>query len=268
MTITVIAILLMIIGACYMLEKKIDVTTYEICSEKISHEIAVAHLSDLHCNTFGENNERLIHTIDTCKPDVIVCTGDMINFDSTDYDVTVDLLRELSQRCPVYYSFGNHEYRHYLFDDRNIIKTIESSGAKVLHDINEEITIKDTKLNIFGLSQNTNNYLKYGKKKFDVYTKGDGYKILLAHHPELFKELITGDADIDLALAGHAHGGQVRILGHGLFSPDQGLFPKLTSGIRDIGGFKLIISRGLGDHTTFPRINNSPELIIIRLMPK
>ena len=61
-------------------------------------------------------------------------------------------------------------------------------------------------------------------------------------------------------VSGHAHGGQWRIFGRGVFAPGQGLFPKYTSGIHD---GRLVISRGLKKSGTIPRIFNSPELVII-----
>ena len=60
---------------------------------------------------------------------------------------------------------------------------------------------------------------------------------------------------------GHAHGGQWRIAGRGIFAPGQGLFPKLTSGIHD----NLVISRGLSNTGNIvPRINNPAEIIYLR----
>ena len=95
-----------------------------------------------------------------------------------------------------------------------------------------------------------------------------GYKMLLVHYPEYYAE-DTGaliGKDIDMALCGHAHGGQVRLPFLGaLYTPDQGFLPTLTAGLHQIGDTSLIISRGLGDGkgTPVPRINNPPELVIV-----
>ena len=87
-----------------------------------------------------------------------------------------------------------------------------------------------------------------------------GYKILLNHHPEYYPEYIK-ELDIDLILSGHAHGGQIRFFGTGLFAPGQGFFPKYTSGIHD---GRLIVSRGLANNAPpIPRLFNSRELIFI-----
>ena len=64
----------------------------------------------------------------------------------------------------------------------------------------------------------------------------------------------------DLVLCGHAHGGQWRIFGRGVYAPDQPLFPKYTSGVLEN---RCVISRGIGNHTHSPRIFNAPEVLMI-----
>ena len=67
-------------------------------------------------------------------------------------------------------------------------------------------------------------------------------------HAELLE-----NADIDVAMCGHAHGGQMRIPGvGGLYTKDQGWFPKLTEGVQQINGISVVISRGLGDSSEIP----------------
>ena len=71
------------------------------------------------------------------------------------------------------------------------------------------------------------------------------------------------DYPIDLFVAGHAHGGQWRLFGRGVFAPDQGLFPKYTSGVHE---GRLVISRGLSNTVTpIPRLFNSRELVVVEV---
>ncbi|MNP80788.1 phosphodiesterase YaeI [compost metagenome] len=69
-----------------------------------------------------------------------------------------------------------------------------------------------------------------------------------------------------MVFSGHAHGGQFRIpFVGGLLAPNQGFFPKYTSGIYKEDNTSMIVSRGLGN-SIFPfRINNSPELVVVTL---
>ena len=84
------------------------------------------------------------------------------------------------------------------------------------------------------------------------------YKILLSHHPEYYTAYLQ-DRKINLILSGHAHGGQIRLFGHGIFAPGQGLLPKYTSGIHP----NLVISRGLSNTALVPRLFNPPELVYL-----
>jgi predicted MPP superfamily phosphohydrolase len=89
-------------------------------------------------------------------------------------------------------------------------------------------------------------------------------RILISHRPELAG--VYRKNGVDLALSGHAHGGQWRVpaLG-GLYAPNQGVLPKLTSGITEFGDTSVVVSRGLGN-SAFPiRIANRPEVVVVSL---
>lgn len=70
------------------------------------------------------------------------------------------------------------------------------------------------------------------------------YTILLSHRLESFST--HADNKIDLVLSGHAHVGQIRLpfIG-GLFTPNQGFFPKYSEGIHEKNGTKMVVSRAL-----------------------
>lgn len=92
-------------------------------------------------------------------------------------------------------------------------------------------------------------------------------RILLAHEPQYLRYYSAGRPD--LIFSGHAHGGQFCLPGkerRGLFAPDQGVFPKLTSGCHRFAGSTMYISRGLGN-SSFPlRLNNPPEIVCVEVI--
>ena len=103
----------------------------------------------------------------------------------------------------------------------------------------------------------------------DDFTRQEGYKILLCHHPEYWalREPMIRDKKIDLVFAGHAHGGQWRILSHGIFAPYQGFFPKYTSGVHCGPYGRMIISRGMSNpYRALPRWGNPGEIAYIALV--
>jgi predicted MPP superfamily phosphohydrolase len=80
-----------------------------------------------------------------------------------------------------------------------------------------------------------------------------------------FYDKYLKDTDIDLILSGHVHGGQMRVLGKGIFSPGQGLFPKYFHGFHDN---RLIVSAGTSNTVSLPRWGNPCEVVIINLSGK
>ena len=94
--------------------------------------------------------------------------------------------------------------------------------------------------------------------------KQDVFTILLSHRPELFERYAKNN--IDLALTGHAHGGQFRLpFVGGLIAPNQGLFPTYDAGLYTEKNTKMIVSRGVGNSIIPFRFNNRPEVIVIEL---
>lgn len=102
----------------------------------------------------------------------------------------------------------------------------------------------------------------------DDFEREEGYKILLCHHPEYWKlrEPYLAERKIDLVLSGHAHGGQIRLFGRGLFAPGQGVLPRYTRGMFREKESTLIISAGLSNTVhRAPRLFNPTEMVYVEL---
>ena len=93
------------------------------------------------------------------------------------------------------------------------------------------------------------------------YTAQEGFHLLLCHHPEYWPRYLRA-LPIELTLSGHAHGGQIRLFGQGLYAPGQGLLPKYTSGVYEN---RLVVSRGLSNNVMVPRLFNPTELVYLDL---
>jgi predicted MPP superfamily phosphohydrolase len=85
-----------------------------------------------------------------------------------------------------------------------------------------------------------------------------GYHILLSHEPHCFSLV---PSSIDLMLSGHAHGGQWRLFGRGVFAPGQGWFPRYSKGVYE---GRLVVSAGLSNTTWVPRLFNPTEVVYIK----
>lgn len=228
----------------------------------------IIQLSDIHSKTFGRDNKRILKMIYEVNPDLIVITGDLIEDRRSKEEEALSLINKLMMIAPVYFVPGNHELRYKGY--RNFEIRLRNSGVQVIRNNMEKVYLGDDFIYILGIDSpdvNTNEFTSNALNNISKKIETDNFTLLLAHKPELIS--VYKDYKINLALSGHAHGGQIRIpLVGGLYSPGQGIFPKLTSGIIGDGDYKMIISRGLGP-SIFPfRIFNRPELIIVKLKSK
>ena len=265
----IILALIIIIGlyALYNMYQntQLEKNFYQVQSDKVIGNVRVVCISDLHMKEFGNDNERLKETIENLSPDIIAVVGDM-NMESRpdDYGVVLTLCRALNNIAPVYYSLGNHEIDAMLFSDSAIYDDIKAAGIKIMNNESETVDIKGTPIDIIGLTQGPDTYYDYGIQFFNkAMNATDNFKLVLTHYPENFLGVLE-EYNIDLALSGHAHGGQVRLpwIG-GLYSADQGFLPELCDGYHEIENSKLIVTRGLGKSGGIPRINNKPEVSVV-----
>ncbi len=239
--------------------------------------VRIALLTDLHDHPFDGIPSSLARN----SPDIICIAGDLFQGfrpwngrTAANYSEHVfPLLQSCRSIAPVYISLGNHEWMLTPAD----INVIRDYGCIVL----DNSWVRHGDLVIGGL---TSAHVTSVRESMDAgithYPKRDyfhretlvpslswleefesqpGYHILMSHHPEYTSRYLPGK-NIDLILSGHAHGGQIRIFGQGIFSPGQGLFPRYTSGVHG----NMIISRGLSNTGgPVPRLFNPTELVYI-----
>ena len=259
----------------------LELNRYQVSSSRLPKAFdgfKIVQISDLHNTQIGDNNETLIQMIKDANPDIIAITGDMIDSRRTDVKVALDFAEEAVKIAPCYYVNGNHELRVSEYEElREGLNTI---GVKILENDKTEITKNGEKISLLGLSDPSFEasvlmveedevaeiYLdKMTAVYLDKLTLADNnFKILLSHRPELFEEYY--EAGIDLALSGHAHGGQIRLpLVGGIIAPHQGLFPEYDGGLYIKEDTHMVVSRGIGN-SLFPlRFNNRPEVVLIEL---
>ncbi|MDY4950083.1 MAG: metallophosphoesterase [Clostridium cadaveris] len=258
---------------CFWQNNSIVISNYTHHSRKIPpdfHGYKILHISDLHNKMFGKNQDYLIKKIKASSPDIIVITGDLIDRRRFDLDTAVCFINKAVDIAPIYYVSGNHEAWSGKYD--KIKQSLKDAGVLILDDTSLELLKGENSIQLLGLSDPdflTSNYLDgTNTKKLELQLKqwsnDINYKILLSHRPELFSLYIENN--IDLIFSGHAHGGQIRLpfLG-GLIAPDQGFFPKYTSGPYKNGNTTMFVSRGLGN-SIFPfRVFNRPEIVVVTL---
>ena len=244
-----------------------EITFYQETSKKVSRNLRLVVLSDIHNREYGKDNETLISDVKALNPDLVLFAGDMINSWSDDYEPALRLIRSLSAEFPCYGVMGNHEnQRIYQSGDTRLPGLLEEAGLILLRNRSENITVGTDKIQLIGVEGTSGGFEEYGGRAAMDNTPIDpgAYCIVMTHIPILFDHQLS-DYKFDLGIAGHTHGGLVN-LPHfgGLYSDEEGFFPTYYAGKYTLEQQQsLLISRGLGDSRSIPRINNMPELMVI-----
>ncbi|MCC8059923.1 MAG: metallophosphoesterase [Clostridiales bacterium] len=250
-----------------------------IRSAKIQHPRTLVFLSDLHDKEFRPGNEQLLDAVRRQHPDAVLIGGDTMvaKPGRARLAVTARLLRGLKGLCPIYYAEGNHEQR--LWEEAEIYgdlyvelrRLLRECGVICLADasacLDEDIRISGLKIapcyyRNFSPSMMESDYLRRRLGAADRKR----YQILLAHSPLFFRAYRNWGAD--LTLAGHFHGGTIRLpLLGGVMTPQYQFFLPCCAGHFRRGGRDLVVSRGLGTHSINIRLGNRPQVAVIKLLP-
>ena len=248
----------------------------------------MALLSDLH-NT---EPAPILSSLRYRRPGLICITGDVLYGSRPEGDKSpletqehvLPFLGECSSLAPTFLSLGNHEW----MVDQADIELLGETGVTVLDNSYQSITVDSKEVVSGGLTSGyVTDYRRFKEKAhssdryprqesisgiggavharehkpetdwLEEYCSTPGYHILLSHHPEYFPFL---PSSIDLVLSGHAHGGQWRFFGHGVWSPGQGWWPRYTKGVYEN---RLIVSAGLSNTTWVPRLGNPTEVVYL-----
>ena len=245
----------------YVDAQRIRVKHLEIPTNKLTAtegKLRIVQISDVHVGIIiGEKRlTPLIDKIRQANPDLLVCTGDLMDGELDNVMHNARLFAELQPRYGKLAILGNHEY--YAGIDRSLEFT-KAAGFHLLRDDMAQVA----GITIFGADDVTG--LRFGGSnkreglKKALAEKRDGFVLYLKHQPQLDR-----DANFDLMLSGHTHGGQLwpfRLIVRLFFPRDYGLYP--------LDGNKLLyVSRGTGTWGPPVRIFAAPEITVIDLIGK
>lgn len=249
-----------------------DITLY---SSRLTHPVRALVLADLH----EQYHPLYLSTWMSLHPDLILIPGDWLEVraspNALSHQKTLALLHALAAACPTYYSLGNHEIGapgcrrpkgalassclsvepHVLA----LMQEIESTGAFLLNNR----WIRHGELVLGGLSSAAGGMIC--TDFLGELSAQTGFRLLLCHHPEYYPRYLNR-VEMDLVVSGHAHGGQWRMFGRGLFAPGQGIFPRYTDGLYE--NDHLLVSRGLSNRSPLPRLFNSKQTLLVHLLPQ
>lgn len=257
----IIIIILFILLCCYSLfiePKKLEVNHYTIEDAQLKG-IKIVFASDFHIKPHQQKRlNKVIELINTENPDLVLSVGDFVSGHNEKMTMPIeDISKELGKvksKYGFYTTLGNHDG---WYNSERITKVLQTNGVKVLANKNVTLQLNSQKIYIAGIED-----LMTGKP--DIYKALDGTKsptILLTHSPDMFVKV---PEDVNLTLAGHTHGGQVRIPLFGPIFTASNFGDKYTKGLVEEKGRKLITTTGIGTSILPVRFNCMPEIVIIK----
>ncbi len=261
-------------GAAYtrLVEPKLlEVTHHTVPLGHAGSPIRVLHLSDLHASGFVPLDfiARAIQLGLAEKPDVVCLTGDFITKHFTQFADYAEVLKPLAAAAPVFACLGNHDggkwaarpiYRGHS-DHTAVRNCLAASGAKVLLNQSQEITIRGRRLRLVGVGDFWNDEQRpaeaFGGNAPDAKTS----VLTLMHNPD-GKDQLAGHP-WHLALCGHTHGGQLRLPWLGTpFAPVRD--HRYVAGLNPWRDRWIFTTRGVGNlHGV--RFNCRPEVSLLTL---
>ncbi len=224
-------------------------------NKNLKNKIKIVHISDLHIKRDKKIYKDLIGNINNIKPDLLLITGDSIE-NNKNLPLLDKLLSKINEPIKKYAILGNHEYRGNV-NVNDLKKIFEKNGVKLLINNGEEITIKGTKINLWGADDYHPDFEKFKYKENLI-------NIIMVHRPVYFDEIckIYHDKDI-IVSSGHTHGGQITFFGKPLLLPDG--CGNYLKGKYINNNLILYVSKGIGTTGLDLRINADPDLIFITL---
>ncbi len=220
----------------------------------------IAQLTDIHLlpYTRPEFIREVVVAANALKPDLTVLTGDYVWRDADAMGELTPIIAGLNARHGVFGILGNHDY---WLDVDLVIHGFEQARIPLLINQHIPITRGDASIVLAGLDDGWAGHA-------DLNAALDGAPspapvILLLHEPDL-ADSIGPDGRCALQLAGHSHGGQVRIPGKGaLVLPYLG--QKYDMGLYRVNEMWLYTNRGLGEISVPLRYNCPPEVTLFTL---
>ena len=263
-----IMILLVIIGVGYahLIEpNRLKKNEISDISYSIHEPVTVAIFADTHFgyNYTPENFDKVINSINAKSPDYILFAGDLIDYlDQYEVD-TAEIsakLAELNANIGKYAVFGNHDYGG---GAENIYESIMNDGGFTVLK-NEIVTFEENNFRIIGIDDVL---IGYGNPQIVNKAAPDMYNLVLCHEPDVIDEVYSSNSDF--FVAGHTHGGQIRIPHYTeMFLPSYGqTYVKGEYQLDNPCQTVVYVNPGLGTTKLPARFGSVPEVTYLTINP-
>lgn len=244
--------------------------------------LRIVQISDLHLGTWKSEKplEEAVKRIQALHPDMILFTGDLVNYTTKEAFRFEKVLRQLKAPMGIYCTLGNHDYGNYVnwpskaAKQRNmnqLYALYKRMGWKLLNNRHVKFTRGNQQIALVGV-ENWGAHPRFPKrgdlKKAAYGLEPDIFKLLMSHDPTHWDYVVIPQHfDMDLTLSGHTHGFQFGIESKEFkWSPAQYLYKEWAGLYTDkASGRQIYVNRGLGSIGYPGRIGILPEITLIEL---
>ncbi|MGB0257693.1 MAG: metallophosphoesterase [Coraliomargarita sp.] len=247
------------------------VRNVRIATPKLTQPIRLLHVADIQSGAIGDKEEALFELIDELEPDIILNTGDYIQAippltTNSELPKLIQLKGKVNPRYGTYGVYGDTDYLLFRFrvEDFKPMQMLSSATALVETEAGM--------LSLHGLSLHESENPEWAQRSVERWLEQSSekeFRILLGHSPNY--ALGMAEQPIDLCLAGHTHGGQVKIPFYGALITYSDIPRQWADGFRRIGVPYLNVSAGAGSNrfNGLPpmRFNCPTEITLIELVP-
>ncbi|HSZ62718.1 MAG TPA: metallophosphoesterase [Terriglobales bacterium] len=265
--------------------ERVDVPVANLPSELDG--LRIAQLSDIHIGDYMPPREiaRAVAMANDLHPDISFVTGDFVSSAGDPLDACIGELSKLRAPLGVWGCNGNHEIYAGVEDEAE--RLFHEKGMRLLRAANAVVEHHGGRFNLLGVDYQRDHMVsgehalpEQMLREIEPLIRRDMPNILLSHNPNSFRR--AADLGIELSLAGHTHGGQIKveIVDHSvtparLITPFvAGLYhlpmpanghaaaPSATNGTQKAA---LYVNRGLGTFGFPVRLGVPPEITLLTL---
>ncbi len=292
LALSALILLATVIDGLYIEPNRLELRRVRIYSSKVKKPVRILHVSDIQPRSINKRERRLFARINKINPDILIYTGDLmhpgpLNSFNSEIKKMSSLIDGVAAPYGIYSVKGNmdgliarrNKIGKMIFLD-NKEKTINANGTaiKLLGLTPElsgspfdEISLRQLHSSIIRLLGLTPRSLATRRRVLSWHKSAapDDFTILLGHSPDYILDM--SDIPVDLCLAGHIHGGQVRVPFIGPLATGCAIPRSWVRGFRKVGRTRLNVSAGVGSEHFFLlpaiRLNCPPEITLIELLP-
>lgn len=237
----------------------LTVDSYALRLGDSGQKLRVVVLADFHLGVYKHRDwtAKVVAETNAQEPDLVLLAGDYVTRESG--LEALEPLRDLEAPLGVYAALGNTDYR---VGAVSVRKRIESYGVEVLTNESLPLTVGDRTLRLIGLDD-----FWYGDRDWEAAlaeVEADALKVLLVHNPDSAPR--AEREGLDLVVAGHTHGGQLRLPVIGPLTVLPTLIGRrFDRGLFDYGQLKLFITPGVGESGPRARLFCPPEVSVLEI---